>query len=411
MFGFGKRKKKEEELDEAFDRVFREIREIDDYDNPKRLNHYILDSCEHIIATTKDLKRQQNEYRTLTKYLKDIQAFSIMPRGDHEYLVKVVRQILSLRKSKEDYRTSDPLLSDEEFDRMQQYEDDIPDAIERFKQHEEYQSSIEKDLKYIEAEKDRLSIEYDGISHGREFIKLFSIIVLFAIAALLVVSFLLGQSYDNRLLLIVVFVLGALMAGMLIYSMNLNRASRRKTVRKLNDSIGLLNVERMKYVQVEKAIRYLQERYSVTTSYELSYLWERYQIELERQDKYQKDNDDLERYYRMLEEALDKLSLNDARVWTRRLPALINPEEMEAMRVKLVKRRAALREQIKENTASIKRERDDIDQLMREHNYYVPEIMEILTTVDTICGKVTKESVPPENEGGVKMTENEEKKA
>ena len=106
MCGFGKRKKKEEELDEAFDRVFREIREIDDYDNPKRLNHYILDSCEHIIATTKDLKRQQNEYRTLTKYLKDIQTFSIMPRGDHEYLVKVVRQILSVEGGLSDQRSA-----------------------------------------------------------------------------------------------------------------------------------------------------------------------------------------------------------------------------------------------------------------------------------------------------------------
>lgn len=398
MFGFGKKKKKEEELDAAFNRVFQEIKEIDDYDNPKRLNHYILDSCEHIIATTKDLKKLHSEYKLLTNYLKDIRTITTMPAADHDRLVKIANQILTLSKAREDYKKTDPLLSEEEFNRMQSFENDIPDAIERFKEHESYQASIEKDLKYIEAEKDRLSIEYDGISHGRKFIRFFSIIVLLAISTLLIISFMLGSSYDNRMLLIVVFSLGALLAAMLLFSMSQIRKNRRSTVRKLNDSIGLLNVERMKYVSVEKAIRYLQDRYHVTTSYELSYLWERYLIELERQDKYQKDNDDLERFRKMLLEEMNALDLYDKKIWIKQLMALVRPEDMEKVRVQLVKRRAAVREQIKEYTKSIKSERDEIDNLMREHSYYVPEIMEIIATVDRLCGLVTSVEVPADND-------------
>ena len=142
MFGFGKKKKKEEELDAAFNRVFQEIKEIDDYDNPKRLNHYILDSCEHIIATTKDLKKLHSEYKLLTNYLKDIRTITTMPAADHDRLVKIANQILTLSKAREDYKKTDPLLSEEEFNRMQSFENDIPDAIERFKEHESYQASI-----------------------------------------------------------------------------------------------------------------------------------------------------------------------------------------------------------------------------------------------------------------------------
>ena len=41
---------------------------------------------------------------------------------------------------------------------------------------------------------------------------------------------------------------------------------------------------------------------------------------------------------------------------------------------------------MEENTKAVKSERDEIDNLMREHHYYVPEIMEIIDSVDKICG-------------------------
>ena len=63
----GKFKKKKEpaegkkDIDAAFDKVMTEIRRIDDWENPQRLQHYILDSCEQIIATTKTVGRYKTE--------------------------------------------------------------------------------------------------------------------------------------------------------------------------------------------------------------------------------------------------------------------------------------------------------------------------------------------------------------
>ena len=39
-----------------------------------------------------------------------------------------------------------------------------------------------------------------------------------------------------------------------------------------------------------------------------------------------------------------------------------------------------------ENLNAVKSERIEIDRMMKEHNYYTPEVMEIISSVDKICG-------------------------
>ena len=75
---FSKRKKKKEiraaKIDDAFNRVYSQIEGIDNWNDPKKLEQYILDSCEQIIASTKAMERQKMEYRIVTRYLNDIKA-------------------------------------------------------------------------------------------------------------------------------------------------------------------------------------------------------------------------------------------------------------------------------------------------------------------------------------------------
>ena len=57
MLFLGKKRKKEQEIDEAFAKVYQEIETIDNWNDHKKLEHYILDSCEQIIALTKPRDR------------------------------------------------------------------------------------------------------------------------------------------------------------------------------------------------------------------------------------------------------------------------------------------------------------------------------------------------------------------
>ena len=59
MLFFGNRKKKNKKLDDAFAKVYQEIQTIEDWDDPKKLEHYILDACEQIIAITKEIEGEK----------------------------------------------------------------------------------------------------------------------------------------------------------------------------------------------------------------------------------------------------------------------------------------------------------------------------------------------------------------
>ena len=66
MLFFGKKKKKEQQIDDAFEKVYQEIQTIDNWNDPKKLEHYILDSCEQIIGITKEMEGEKAEYRIVT---------------------------------------------------------------------------------------------------------------------------------------------------------------------------------------------------------------------------------------------------------------------------------------------------------------------------------------------------------
>ncbi len=83
---------------------------------------------------------------------------------------------------------------------------------------------------------------------------------------------------------------------------------------------------------------------------------------------------------------LESLHLYDSKIWEYQARALYDPNEMVEVKHRLVTRRQKIREQINHNTESVKLERDEIDRIMQEHNFFVPEILEIIHSVDKLCG-------------------------
>jgi hypothetical protein len=83
---------------------------------------------------------------------------------------------------------------------------------------------------------------------------------------------------------------------------------------------------------------------------------------------------------------LNSKKLYDSKIWEYQARALIDPEEMVEVKHRLIKRRQKIRDQINHNTESVKLERDEIDRIMQEHNFFVPEILEIIHSVDKLCG-------------------------
>ena len=103
-------------------------------------------------------------------------------------------------------------------------------------------------------------------------------------------------------------------------------------------------------------------------------------------ERFIKSNDDLEYFNGRLQRILNVLDLHDKKIWLTQVGALINEEDMSEVRMKLVGRRAKIRESIEECRHSVMEERDEIDRIMASHDFYMPEIKEIIRSVDKMCG-------------------------
>ncbi len=388
MLFFGKKRKKEQEIDEAFAKVYQEIETIDNWNDPKKLEHYILDSCEQIIALTKEIEGEKTEYRIVTSYLTDIQTIEGLPEEMRQSIREAATNIEQLNAARQAYEKASYQISEEQFMLMEQEEDDIPQTIHRLLDNERYQDKVRRDKNILEAQKNQWEIEREAITGERKILKRASVLLFLLYVTLLILLFVLQMmaKMDLTVAFLVLFCVGAL-GGAIIYfrSLYLQKQMRQAT-RNENQAISLLNVVCMKYVNVTKAVEYTKDKFGIHNSTELNYVWEQYTSAVREKEKFLRNNDDLEYFNGRLIRLLQRIDLYDRKIWLTQTKALIDDQEMVEIKHNLVKRRQKIRAHIEENRKIVQSERNEIDRLMTEHEHYVPEIIEIISSVDKLCG-------------------------
>lgn len=388
MLFFGKKRKKEQEIDEAFAKVYQEIETIDNWNDPKKLEHYILDSCEQIIALTKEIEGEKTEYRIVTSYLTDIQTIEGLPEEMRQSIREAATNIEQLNAARQAYEKASYQISEEQFMLMEQEEDDIPQTIHRLQDNERYQDKVRRDKNILEAQKNQWEIERETIIGERKILKRASVLLFLLYVTLLILLFVLQMmaKMDLTVAFLVLFCVGAL-GGAIIYfrSLYLQKQMRQAT-RNENQAISLLNVVCMKYVNVTKAVEYTKDKFGIHNSTELNYVWEQYTSAVREKEKFLRNNDDLEYFNGRLIRLLQRIDLYDRKIWLTQTKALIDDQEMVEIKHNLVKRRQKIRAHIEENRKIVQSERNEIDRLMTEHEHYVPEIIEIISSVDKLCG-------------------------
>ncbi len=388
MSFFKKKSKKKEELDASFDRVLKEIQGIDEWDNPQKIVHYILDSCEQIIALTKQIQAQDAEISVLTHYMEDINTIRNLPKAKKDDLYIVAKNIEDLDRSRKNYEGSSPPLSDEQYMMIAEDDERIPDVIKRMQDNELYQSREAKTMHDLEATKSEYEIERDQIASSNRLIKRITALMAITFMSFLILFFILRQNVSVDISGYLMVLLFATAMGVFIIFLrgSHNRRRNRELIRSTNKTISALNVVRMKYANVTRAITYEQEKYGVATAAELNYLWDRYTQMVRAKEQYARDNDDYDYFMARLMRLLDKISLYDKKVWKNQVAAIAHEDIMDKLYHNLNVRRKKVMASKDENLNAVKSERIEIDRMMKEHNYYTPEVMEIITSVDKICG-------------------------
>ncbi len=390
-----KKQLKAEKLDDAFSRVYNQIDDIDSWSDPKKLEHYILDSCEQIIASTKEMERQKKEYRLVTAYLNDIKTIEDLNYDASRELKNTAMKIRELEASIAAARQVRYNLTEEQFEVISSDENQMPEIINRLLSDERYQSKVKKDMAYLEGEKSRWEIERDELKGQKKLLKQIGTVVLTSFTALMLLLFVIASSaqLDLSLLMIIVFFICAFFAFIIFIRQNSITKESRAALIRLNQNISLLNVQRMKYVNVTNGIEYQKDKYMVQSAAELQYIWEQYMDKIRDNQRFLKNNDDLEFYNAKLNRLLSNMNLKDVSIWHKQLNALINNTDMSECRHRLVVRRQKIRERIEDNKKNVQSERNEIDKLMLEHEHYIPEIQEIIKSVDKLCGTGPESSV------------------
>jgi len=242
---FGRKKKKEQELDEAFAKVTKEIQDIDAWDDPKKLEHYILDSCEQIIATTKEIKAEKKEYKLVTKYLDDIQIIDNLPEERYNEVRNAAANILESDRAKTAYLESSKKITDEQFVLMEQEQEDKPGIISRMQENERYQAKIKKEMNDLEGQKSLVEMEINESNRSKKRFTILSILVAVAFASFLVLSFIIEKftKTDVGLYRMILFAVTAIAVGVLfVFMSNLSRDMRKDKKKLNNTGIGTVSL-------------------------------------------------------------------------------------------------------------------------------------------------------------------------
>ena len=389
---FSSRKKKKEiraaRIDDAFNRVYSQIEGIDSVNDPKKLEQYILDSCEQIIASTKAMERQKMEYRIVTRYLNDIKAIENLPKDKAKDLRTTAARICELEENLINARAIQRNISEEQYEVISDDEDDMPEIINRFSADEIYQAKLKRNLSYLEGEKSRWEIEREELQTQIKLFRKMAVAVMVSFMTLLILLLTMYNAAKVDISIWVFMVLFVCAVSGFVVFLRQNSIARDKKIAivHLNQAISMLNVERMKYVNVTNSVEYSKDKYYVQNSAELQYIWEQYQDKVRDQQRYIQNNEDVEFYNNKLERLLGSIGLADDKIWLNQVNALIDRQDMADCRHRLVVRRKKIRDRLEDHRRIVQEERDEIDRLMAHNEHYLPEIQEIIKSVDRLCG-------------------------
>lgn len=382
LFDKWKKKRHPEEIPEEFTEPERP------QDEGHKAQHEALACCEQLIELTRELEDSKKEYRLVTDYLNDIQLLEGLPDDEMENIKETAQNIQNLTQTKDQLVNREKRLSDVQFAQMEQLEDEMPDDIRRMQTNESYQSMIRRDIDNLEGEKSEWEYYMQSIQREQKILRV-GIWVLFALFIVGVGVF----GYYGYVLyrdvslpsMLFIFVV-ALLAMVCFLRMQYNRKERSRANASINRAITLLNQMKAKYVNATNAVDYACEKFHVRNSMELSYLWDLYQQEVEERDNFIKTDEDLAYFSTKLERDLRKYNMYDASIWAHQVNALLDKKEMVEVKHYMLVRRQKLRSRMEKQVNDIQDTKGQLVVLVRNDKEHRAEIMEVLRSVDKMCG-------------------------
>lgn len=385
MFFSKKKKNNSEELNEFEER----IRSIE-LSEPKKNEYYVVNLCEQMIDASKEYESAKKEYDLVTNYLSDIQMIEDFPKEERQELNEIAKKIYHLTRERNDFLQTENKISDAQFIQMQEIEDEMPAALERFQKNEDYLEHVKKDLRYIEGEKTELEIVRNECVREQRQLRQISVMmmILFVLALILLVLLTNLMELDTQLVMVILSFFAVAMGAYVMIRYQDCARKIKKSDNRRNRAIILENRVKLKYVNTKNAVDYACERFHVKNSYELTYIYEQYLEAVKQRERFRTNNDQLEYYNKELLYMLQKQMLYDAKVWLNYVSAIIDPREMVELKHELITRRQKLRARIEYNSNVMDNTKKELLKSKERLEEPAAQINQIISKIDQLQNRL-----------------------
>lgn len=345
---------------------------------------FLKENCEQILEASRQIDEAKGEYQIVTDYLTDIQKIERADLEEKQIIEDAARRIITLTRERSNYQKSEIKITDAQFRNIQKYESEVLTSMKQMCENEDYNKSIQNDMRCLQKEKKLLRKQKREIIEKQKYLKGISIIMCVLVVSLFLLFMMISYAFEKEMTIpyIMTIIMAAISAGYIVYESRKNHYEIVIAERKMSRAIGLLNKVKIKYVNTTNALDYAYEKFSVTSGAEFQYRWEQYLKAKEASKRYQKNTELLNQYSEVLMEVLGELDVTDTEIWVYQAIAILDPKEMVEIRHRLNTRRQKLRERIDYNTQLKEMGIEEIEKLIQQKPEYRTEVIEILKAFD-----------------------------
>lgn len=354
--------------------------------NKEQRDNYVKYCCDQIFRAKKELDDAKQEYNVVTTYLSDIQKIEELPLNNKAEVKDLARDIVLLNDERKNFQNAAGKITDLQYTRIEQNEEDIPRVLEDLSQREEELKLIKTDLSYLEGEKTSLMFFRKDLVKSQKNMKGLAVITFFTFIITFMMLFILESIFNMNASVgytAAVFA-GAIASTGVFVKISYNVMDLKKTELKINRCISLLNSTKIRYVNAKNAYDYICQKYSVKGAAELTYIWEQYLAAQTESQRYKANTSDLDYNNRQLINILTRYKLNAPSIWTHQALAIIDDKEMVEVRHNLIVQRQNIRKRVEYSSGVIKEAKENITKIAKKNPEYTSEIMDVIKSVDDV---------------------------
>ncbi|MCR5673219.1 MAG: hypothetical protein K6F87_05845 [Lachnospiraceae bacterium] len=341
---------------------------------------YVREYCDMMAVASKDVEAQKIEYQQVTERLVDLEEFDKLPVTDKGQVRIRANKILKIEQEDSHYTRPAKKITEAQYREMERIGKDIPDILKKMKEDEEYQTVVRRDLNLLEGEKGAVAYQRKEERSKARTAKNIAFIAIFGSVMAAALMFVVNQAMNVKVEMGFIILAGAfavaITAAFVMYqNAQSGIASSNK---KLNKAISVQNTVKIKYVNITNVLDYNYAKYGVMNSYELAYIWEKYNEEKAAREHDTDISERLDEARSELYQMLKHYHINDPSVWVYQPGVLVYDEEAKDIRKQLVVQRQRLKKGIDFEMYNLETAKKELEALVREYPKYAQDIIDIV---------------------------------